>query len=343
MKTVGGFPELAREIEKTSRLSAFEKRLFQNICMCRGNDTCRRNLVIQNLDYDTRNRFIELLGELGEAAPDESMAVLDILYIDDFLTKKIMCASISRFGEKAIDAGMQLLEKLGKDQYPEIRRTVAETVAGLGRKKGPQVVEILMTWSFDEDRRLREICARALAEHRITDNGISVAILDRLSVDVYSSIRFSSAQALNLYMPYCSESALAVLRRMMNDSRWSIRQSIAFSLRNVQPQCILTALEMLGRLAMDLVPAVSQTAAESFKHLADLFPERCLALFDQLAGDTDILDVGVIKTIIAISRDWAEKRPQLSERLLTALLSDLDEEIRDEASRALKSIRSKKS
>ncbi|MBN2496904.1 MAG: HEAT repeat domain-containing protein [Deltaproteobacteria bacterium] len=117
-----------------------------------------------------------------------------------------------------------LLERLGQDEDPAVRRTLARTVARwLGRQTGLERARAVLEWALSDRAAIRRALAGALS-HGVTALGDDLAI-EQLGCDPSPEVRAAVVEAVGRRLQQDPALYLRLLERLTSDEAPAVRRS----------------------------------------------------------------------------------------------------------------------
>lgn len=147
----------------------------------------------KDLDYGVRLSATTALGQIGEPALPEMIALLEDPTIED---KWPIAFTLSRLGPPAAPAVPGLMALLDDEDY-RVRQQSAEALGGIGPKASEAVPKLLHLMT-DAEWPVRSDVCRALAAIDVVDSAILQALRDRKSNDDERFVRDAATAALEI-------------------------------------------------------------------------------------------------------------------------------------------------
>lgn len=200
--------------------------------------------LVQALGDENGQVWSAALWAIGQVDPARDILIFtQALEHEDWQVRKGAAQALERLGpEKAAAAVPALIHILNKDENTDVWLAAA---AALRRMQMADAIPAFSRALDDEDERVRQISAQALAEIGSEAANTVPALIHRLE-DEDKAVRLAAAQALAAIGP-AAETVVPNLILALDDDYWRVRQAAA------------EALQSIGPGAVTAVPALIQT------------------------------------------------------------------------------------
>ncbi len=267
--------KIIKDVLESNSFSIYEKKLivklFKNNFL-----NGQAELIINNLPYNSRNRFIEFLSNYGEDEPESILNIYKMLLIDDLLTEQIITESLGKWAFEKPDLLFEILSKIAIDPFPASRERIEERLVLFIPDFEDVIFSFVLKWSNTSNRFKRELSARLLKYFKLEKHKELFTILHKLLKDSYSEVRLYALKSFNELNIVCNSLIFNQIKLMIKDIRWSIRSEALKALRNVEFKNLVPSIKILINSLYDPVLRVAREAALTLKHLYSKYPNILL-------------------------------------------------------------------
>jgi HEAT repeat protein len=324
-------------VAQAARLEGPESSLWMRLFTCERHSG-RHFLLVKNLPFESRHRFIRLLGRFGDRNTVLALQTIDDLLIDDLLIEIGAAKAVRRIGRFAPAEALALLLRLADARYPVARVEVARAFGSIADNSRRLAMAALQDWCRDERPNVRESCARALAQ--VADQPFPQVkpLFRRLLGDPIAAVRLEAIRSLSGFIPEWTIEAGAMLLPATRDGRWSLREAAARALGLARGPGVRHFAPVLLTLCMDPVLSVAVQSSRSIAQLAARERDMLADILQRMAIDCGYIAAEALMELIRVLRTAGTKAPKRAIAILSHLGKDADAEIRAQSYAAIQAL-----